>query len=139
VKRFVYTSSSMAAAEWKANVEYTLSSDAYNQWAVKNAREEPFDASNIWTVYAAAKVAAEQAAWKWVEEQKQKGEMSFVFSAALPSANHGPVLDREAQGWPSTGGWPKAFYDGEIDQVKFVPPRELPLSLLSDARHGADV
>jgi hypothetical protein len=124
IKRFVYTSSSMAAAPWKADEEYTLGRNDYNEWAAKNAREPPFDAANIWTNYAASKVAAEKAAWAWVKEAKEKGELNFIFSTVLPSANHGPVLDREAQGWPSTGGWPKAFYDGQIDQVKAVPPRK---------------
>jgi hypothetical protein len=126
IKRFVYTSSSMAAAPWKADEEYTLGRNDYNEWAAKNAREPPFDATKIFTNYAASKVAAEKAAWAWVKEAKDKGELNFVFSTVLPSANHGPVLDREAQGWPSTGGWPKAFYDGQIEQVKAVPPRKCP-------------
>lgn len=120
IKRFVYTSSSLAAVSPTPNVEFDVSPEAYNQESVKLAREPPFDATNIWNVYAASKVLAEQAAWKWVADHKPH----FGFSTTLPNANFGPSLSKEHQGYPSTGGWPKMFFDNDFAAVAFVPPRK---------------
>lgn len=133
IKRFVYTSSSLAAVSPTPNVEFDVSPEAYNQESVKLAREPPFDATNIWNVYAASKVLAEQAAWKWVADHKPH----FGFSTTLPNANFGPSLSKEHQGYPSTGGWPKMFFDNDFAAVAFVPPRKshhlafLPVSIVS--------
>ncbi|CZT05838.1 uncharacterized protein RAG0_11766 [Rhynchosporium agropyri] len=41
----------------------------------------------------------------------------------LPSANFGIVFDPEYQGFPSTTGWLKSLYEGEITFHNFVTPQ----------------
>ncbi|KAL5319509.1 hypothetical protein ACEPPN_012564 [Leptodophora sp. 'Broadleaf-Isolate-01'] len=70
-------------------------------------------------VYAAGKAEAEAASWKFMKETKP----AFVFNAVLPSANFGIVCDPEHQGFPSTTGWLKSLFEGELTLHNFVPPQ----------------
>lgn len=109
VKAVVLTSSSMASAPW--GYSGAIGKDQYNDAFIKLAYEAPSDdPAKIWFVYAAAKAKAEQAAWKYYAENKPKYSLNQV----LPAANFGPSVVYEKQGLPSTGGWPKALFDGDM-------------------------
>lgn len=116
VKRVVFTSSSMAAAQSSPDVEVTIGVDSYNEHAIKAAFEPPFHQGKIPMVYAASKALSEQEAFKWVAEEKPH----FVFNTVLPTANFGASLSGELQ---STGAWVKMVYDGDYSIIQHVPPQ----------------
>jgi len=60
MKRFVLVSSSMATGPWQPNVKYTLKPDSYNDQWREEAWKGPYDAGNMWKVYAASKVSKRQ-------------------------------------------------------------------------------
>jgi uncharacterized protein YbjT (DUF2867 family) len=131
VKSFVLTSSSMAAAGSRPDVEFDIAPDSYNEAAIKLAWDDTFEnPAKPFLVYAAAKVESEKAAWKWVQESKP----GFVFNTVLPAANFGLALSPEHQGQPSTGGWPKMIFDGSFDAISGVPPRTSLWFLIDDSR-----
>ena len=68
VKRFVYTSSSLAATFPKPNVEFSIDTNSYNEVAVEIVNKEPSKKGLF--IYAAMKTQAEKAMWKWMEENK---------------------------------------------------------------------
>jgi nucleoside-diphosphate-sugar epimerase len=120
VKSIVLTSSSMAAAGSNPNVEFDITTDSYNEDAIKLAWNDAFEnEAKAFIVYAAAKAESEKAAWKWIEDNKP----GFLFNTVLPAANFGPALSPKHQGQPSTGGWPKMVFDGSFDAITGVPPR----------------
>lgn len=65
MKRFVYTSSSFAATQPKPDTKFTITAESYNDEAVEQAWKP--NASGE-TIYAAGKVEAERAIFKWVRE-----------------------------------------------------------------------
>ncbi|RDW60547.1 hypothetical protein BP6252_11930 [Coleophoma cylindrospora] len=123
VKRVVLTSSSTAAASPQPNKEFLINSNTWNEMAVEAAWAPPpyeGDQRRL-DVYSASKTQGEQAAWKFVKEQKP----DFVLNAVLPNANMGTILSIEHQGYPSTAGWIKALwneFEGQED-LKFNPPQ----------------
>jgi len=120
VKAVVYTSSSMAAAMAKADVEQHIDSSSYNQEAVDAAwAPPPYEMDRWLNVYAASKVAAEKAAWKFMEEEKP----GFVLNTILPAANFGKVLFPDKQGYPTTSGWLKDLFEGTINIHPAIPPQ----------------
>lgn len=76
-KRFVYTSSSIAATFPHPDVEVSIEENTYNEEALEILKE----GSKIGGlgVYAAMKTASEKAAAKWVQENKP----GFVFNAVV--------------------------------------------------------
>ncbi|KAH7321482.1 hypothetical protein BKA65DRAFT_512273 [Rhexocercosporidium sp. MPI-PUGE-AT-0058] len=120
VKAFVYTSSSWSAVNPQPNVKYTIGPDSWNEHAIKAAwAPPPYSPERTMDVYAAGKAEAEAASWKFVKEI----EPAFVFNAVLPSANFGIVCDPEHQGFPSTIGWLKSLFEGELTLHNCVPPQ----------------
>ena len=118
VKRFVFTSSSTAITVPKPNVEFTISTDDWNDEAVEAAwKPPPYEKERAWPVYSASKTQAEQEMWKFTEENKP----GFVLNTVLPDTNFGEILSDKQPA--STGGWPKKIYNGELDAVKDVPPQ----------------
>jgi nucleoside-diphosphate-sugar epimerase len=118
VKAVVLTSSSLAGVEW--GVTGQISKDAYAENTIKQAWDESYEhPAKPFLIYAAAKAQAEKAAWKYVEEVKPH----FNLNTILPSCNMGPSLVYENQGHPSTGGWPKALYDGDLSFILNIPPQ----------------
>jgi nucleoside-diphosphate-sugar epimerase len=121
VKRFVLTSSTMAAVSWKSDDAYEWGIESWNEEYVKVAYEPPFGPEKGFAYYSATKTRSEQEAWKWVRENKAK----FEFNAMLPAANFGKSVTGD---WQSTGSWPKMVFDGDWSFVQMVPPRKfLPL------------
>jgi nucleoside-diphosphate-sugar epimerase len=122
IKRVVMTSSSTAAADPNPNVEFTIDSDTWNDAILEAAwAPPPYEGvKRKLAVYSASKMQSEQAAWKFIEENKP----DFVFNTVLPNANMGLVLSPENQGAPSTVGWLKALwndFEGQEDLKKNPP------------------
>lgn len=110
VKRVVLTSSSTAASAPKPNLEFVLDENTWNHEDVEAAWQPPpyEGVARKLAVYSASKMQSEQAAWKWMEDNKP----DFILSTVLPNANMGLVLDPAHQGTPSTVGWLKALWNG---------------------------
>jgi hypothetical protein len=124
IKRFVFTSSSLAATFPKPNVEFSINKDSYNDEAMQILNKEP-NKKGLY-IYAAMKTETEKAMWKWMEENKP----GFVFNAVvrslsqnmrrhitdtakLPNVNFGQVLIPKHQGFPSTIDWAHATWADE--------------------------
>lgn len=120
VKRFVYTSSSQAATEPIPNKVFPIDANSWNEACIKEAwAPPPYAPERAWAVYASSKTEAEKALWKFVKDQKP----GFVVNSILPDTNYGTIL---AGGEAVTSAkWVKSLYDGDIDHVKGIPPREL--------------
>jgi nucleoside-diphosphate-sugar epimerase len=118
VKSVVLTSSSLAAIGWGAKGK--IANDSYNEEFVNLAWDPSVEhPAKHFFVYAAAKTQAEQAAWKYVQEDKPH----YAVNTILPNCNFGPSVNYEKQGHASTGGWAKALYDGDLSFISNVPPQ----------------
>lgn len=118
VKRFVYTSSSTAITMPKLNVEFTISTNDWNDEALEAAwKPPPYEKERAWAVYSASKTQAEQEIWKFAKEHKP----GFVLNTVLPDTNFGEILSDKQPA--STGALVKKLYNGELDAVKDVPPQ----------------
>lgn len=113
VRRFVYTSSSVAAVEPVLDKAYHIDSSSWNQVSVPAAYspirpDEPSpNPVRSFDVYKASKILGEQAVWDFVKTNKP----SFVVNCVLPNLTTGPILDENAQ-HGSTAGWIKAMSQG---------------------------
>ncbi|KNG51234.1 aldehyde reductase II [Stemphylium lycopersici] len=117
VRSVVFTSTSLAVAEWGAKGR--LDKKQYNEAFIAAAWDPDFQhPSKTFFVYAAAKAASEKAAWAFMDEAKPP----FAFNVILPNCNFGPSLVFEKQGWPSTAGFPKALFDGDATMIASIPP-----------------
>ncbi|KAG9193974.1 hypothetical protein G6011_04009 [Alternaria panax] len=117
VKSVVFTSTALATSSWgeKGHFEEWK----YNEDFIKYAYDPDFHhPSKGFIVYGAAKALSEKAAWKYIQEEKPQ----FTFNTVLPNANFGPSLVYEKQGHASTGGLPKAVFEGDENIVKGVLP-----------------
>ncbi|KAF5620826.1 NADPH-dependent aldehyde reductase [Fusarium sp. NRRL 52700] len=94
VTRFVFTSSIAAAVLPTADQDGVVDRNSWNDFAVKEAwAPPPYEPSRAMLVYAASKVAAEKALWKYVGENKPR----FVTNAICPSGILGePLHERHA-------------------------------------------
>ncbi|CAN8096001.1 unnamed protein product [Discula destructiva] len=127
VKRFVLTSSSTAAASRgagpdgsRAGQKFDLGVDAYNTDAIDEAwAPPPYDSSRSFAVYRASKTQQEQEAWKFVSERKP----GFVLNSVLPDFVVGKILSPEKQGTPSSIGFLKAAWDGNVALATMLPPQ----------------
>ncbi|TQN68664.1 Aldehyde reductase 2 [Colletotrichum shisoi] len=124
VKRFVFTSSSVAAALPKPNkggIEVT--SDSWNTHSVEIAwREAPYHPQRAWHVYAASKVEAETAVWRFHYENIRR-RYDLVVNTVLPDTNFGKPLDVVNQGHPSTSSFVESLWNGtHFDRLASIPP-----------------
>jgi nucleoside-diphosphate-sugar epimerase len=123
IKRVVLTSSSTAAASPQPNVEFVMDPSTWNETAIKAAwAPPPYEGlQRRLDVYSASKTEAEQAAWKFMKEEKP----AFVLNTILPNANMGNILSVKDQGYPSTAGWVRAAWDGfkGHEDLVFNPPQ----------------
>ncbi|KNG49440.1 aldehyde reductase ii [Stemphylium lycopersici] len=118
-RRFVFTSSSIAATFPHPNVECSVDENTYNDKALEILRKEPGKPGLF--VYAAMKTETEKAMWTWVKENQP----GFVLNTVLPNANFGAVLIPEHQGFPSTIEWAHdAWLGKELEMWKtFAGPQ----------------
>jgi len=120
VKHFVLTSYPWAAVRAKVNVEIQIDQDTWNEDDIKAAWNPELASSPgfNWVVYAASKVEAEKALWKFRDEKKP----SFAINAILPATNFGPVLHPNEV--TSTGSFIKLIWDGKLNYLAEVLPRK---------------
>lgn len=126
IKSFVLTSSYVAATMPQTGKDGNhIGPDSWNNEAEGMARSLPNDHfAKGFATYMAAKVAGEQAAWKYVKEEKP----SYVFNTVLPGFCIGEVLDTEKQ-WGSTGGILRDIFLGKsYELAKGTPIQAMVLS-----------
>ena len=132
VKRFVLTSSSAAALIPKPNTPQDVTTETWNDEAIKFAyREPPYEAERAYPVYAAGKTLSEKEAWKFVRERAP----NFVFNAVLPNINFGASLDIANKGHPSTSGMAAALFNGDSSLLAGLPARRFPRVLIGSRWH----
>jgi nucleoside-diphosphate-sugar epimerase len=120
VKRFVLTSSSVAVYTPENNKPSVVTGDTWNEDSVEAAWAPPPYDGRGYTVYSASKTQAEQEMSKWYRENKT----SLMVNTVLPNANTGFVLDAKNQGFPSTVGFMKMIWDGELESLaRMFPPQ----------------
>lgn len=121
VKRFVYTSSSIAAVHPTPNVKFHVDSKSWNEIDLKDAwAPPPYTPERSFAVYGASKVEAEREGWNFVESEKP----GFVFNTVLPNFAVGPLLNSDQFG--STSGWVRGVYEGDqelTERVRTFPPQ----------------
>ncbi|KAK1972615.1 NAD dependent epimerase/dehydratase [Colletotrichum sublineola] len=125
VKRFVFTSSAVAAALPKPNMRgIVVTADSWNTHSVGIAwREAPCHPQRAWHVYAASKVEAETAVWKFNYENIRR-RYDLVINTVLPGTNFGKTLDTVNQGHPSTSSFIESLWNGtHLDQLSSIPPQ----------------
>ena len=119
IKRFVITSSNIAAFTPQPGKEISIDSSTWNDASIERAwRPPPYEQERMWDVYAASKTQCEREFWRFGREQKP----SFVLNAVLPDFIVGPIFHAKQPG--STGRWVKAFFDdpGHYEPLQnFVP------------------
>jgi nucleoside-diphosphate-sugar epimerase len=103
VKRVCLCSSSAAATVPEHNRVVGVDENSWNEVSVEAAwAPSPHEGSHrTLHVYCTSKVEGEQAAWKFVREQKP----NFAFNTVLPNACIGKILSPKHQGFPSTASW----------------------------------
>lgn len=120
VKRFVLTSSSAAVRSLQAyRGTDTVSADEYDEQTLalsKNIPDTLPPMHKFMIGYFASKVAAEQAFWEWVKNNKPH----FSVNAVLPCTIYGSPLSVTHQGYPSTARIPLQILDGDVDSIKHV-------------------
>ncbi|KAF6819019.1 aldehyde reductase ii [Colletotrichum plurivorum] len=123
VKRFVYTSSSGAAAMPRPGVPYEVTPDTYNEDAIAIAYsgKGPGGMAGGYIAYSAAKTKAEQALWKWYADEQP----AFVLNSIVPNAALGRVLLPQHQGFPTAVGVLKGLWQGHVSPefVAMFPPQ----------------
>ncbi|EMC92261.1 hypothetical protein BAUCODRAFT_27580 [Baudoinia panamericana UAMH 10762] len=121
LSRFVLTSSSIAAAQSRYNEPYDLTPEMWNTKAVEAAwAPPPYEMDRAVAVYGASKTQAEQAMWKFVEEQKPH----FVVNAVLPDFICGLPVKLEKQGYGPSCGMLYALWNHD-DRFKLLYPQFL--------------
>ncbi|KII83962.1 hypothetical protein PLICRDRAFT_433447 [Plicaturopsis crispa FD-325 SS-3] len=115
VKRFVLTSSAVAAGWPSLGVEYTRDENSWNEDSAKVLASTEPDPMRGTHVYAVSKTEGEKAAWKFVQEEKP----GFAFNSVLPDTTLGPFLDPSTP--QSTAAFPLAVLSGQGDRFKGFP------------------
>jgi nucleoside-diphosphate-sugar epimerase len=112
VTRFVFTSSIVAAVFPTADQEGVIDRNSWNEFAVKEAwAPPPYEPSRAMLVYAASKVLAEQALWKYVEEKKPH----FVANVVSPAGILGePLSERHATAY---GNWIYSLFTEKREMI----------------------
>ncbi|KAK3332675.1 hypothetical protein B0T19DRAFT_490649 [Cercophora scortea] len=116
VKRFVYTSSAATVFEHEIGTPIHLTKDSWNNRAVKTAwSPPPYEPIRGAVVYAASKTQAEQAIWKFVDEEKP----SFVVNSVLPYFTLGAALHQNLA--RSTNRMMHGLADGNVGLLGSIP------------------
>lgn len=134
MKRFVYTSSSWAVSLPKPGKKFTVTQETFNEEAVRRIQEPNPDGP---TVYAASKVEAERAIFRWVKENdstlvintrkyplpQNRINSTDEDDSVQPNANIGPMISSVHQGYPTSARWVKALWDLDYDSLESVLPQ----------------
>ncbi|KII83918.1 hypothetical protein PLICRDRAFT_46683 [Plicaturopsis crispa FD-325 SS-3] len=112
VKRFVLTSSTVAAGWPTPGTAYTRDEHSWNDVSAASAESDPHRGYHV---YAVSKTEGEKAAWKFVEEEKP----GFVLNTVLPDTNFGPALGPALL--QSTALFPLTILSGKGDQFAGFP------------------
>jgi len=119
VKRFVFTSSGIAATTFKPNEKFHVNSSSWNTEDVEAAwKPAPYEAARAFPVYGASKTQAEKACYAFVESKQP----SFVLNTVLPWSVFGEVLDAR-QSAMSVAFIPAAWSGQTIELFASMPPR----------------
>lgn len=121
VKRFVLTSSSLAALIPKPNHPVQVTAETWNDEAVELAYRDPppYEPERAFPVYAASKTLAEKAAWRFMDEKKP----AFTLNTVLPNINFGASLDVVNQGHPSTSALVAELFRGNPNYLGGITAR----------------
>ncbi|KAK6087455.1 aldehyde reductase ii [Seiridium cupressi] len=117
VKRFVYTSTIGAVYSPKGGISIKLNKNCWNDAALNLAwAPPPYESQRGVYVYAASKIEAERAMFKFVEDENP----GFAVNAVNPFLVIGPALHkRHLKG---TAGWIRNAYNGEAGLLAVMPP-----------------
>lgn len=108
IKRFVYTSSAIAATYPNSREIVHVDSSSWNHAAVDAAwKPPPYDQDRMWAVYGASKFQSEQACFDFVKEKKP----GFVLNTVVPNYVMGEILDPRQPA--SSGGLIRAAWEGQ--------------------------
>jgi nucleoside-diphosphate-sugar epimerase len=126
--RFVFTSSSSAVAMPKPDTKFRMDKDTWNTETAEKVRamQPPFPPEGFADVYAASKIEAERAVWKFVEDEKP----SFTVNTIIPNTNVGRVLIKPAT---SSARFVLAILNGGIQRIAAIPPQWM-INVDDDAR-----
>ena len=120
VKRFVLTSSSLAAVIPKPDNPVKVTTDTWTDEAVEIAyRDPPYEPERALPVYAASKTLSEREAWKFMNKEKP----AFTLNTVLPNMNFGASLDFATQGHPSTSAILAELFKGDTQYLGGITPR----------------
>jgi nucleoside-diphosphate-sugar epimerase len=109
VEQFVYTSSMAAVRIPVPGVVFHVDENTWNDAALAQAwAPPPYDSSRSIIVYAASKVEAERAVWKFVKEEKP----AFAVNVVLPFTAFGPVLHEKQN--TSTAALLLGLFNGKV-------------------------
>ena len=112
IKSFVMTSSVVAAAMYMPDTPFNVDANSWNDMAVQLAyAPPPYTPERGMLTYMASKVKAEQALWKFVEDEKP----SFTVNTVLPVAVFGDLLHEKQN--PSTNAWVFDLYRGDTSTI----------------------
>lgn len=122
IKVFVYTSSTSAATIFTPDNQIKVDRDTFNEAVVHLAYAPPYTPDRIMVVYAASKVAAEKAVWKFAEEKRP----GFNARVVVPSGIAGePLNDKHVT---SMSNWFAYAYNGNEEILKTIPACKFPPS-----------
>lgn len=126
VKRFVYTSSSVASFMPNPFTDEAsfVGRDSWNDMALAAVQApQPEDPRFGALVYMASKAAAEKAFWKFAEEEKPH----FVVNVVSPYTLIGPILHKSFVD-KNLPGWINMLYHGDVSYIGNIPARKLILN-----------
>ncbi|KAM5347407.1 hypothetical protein ACJ41O_010412 [Fusarium nematophilum] len=113
VKRFVLTSSSAAAVGLLHN-GVTVTEESWNEAAIEKAWSgPPYEPTRPVIVYEASKTQAEQAVWKFHNENRSK-RPDLLVNAVLPNFIFGRSIDPIGQGFRSSSGMAASLWNGQV-------------------------
>ncbi|KAL8763274.1 MAG: hypothetical protein Q9203_007427 [Teloschistes exilis] len=119
IKRFVFTSSSVAIANSQLNdPSFHVTNTGWNDSAIEQAwAPPPYTPDRSFIAYCASKAQAEREMWKFVSEEKP----GWTLNCVLPDLNIGTILHEQQRA--STGECIRSIYrDGDMTMAKMFPP-----------------
>ena len=132
IKRFVYTSSSVASFMPNPFTDEAsfVGRDSWNEFALAAVQAPQLDNPMFGgIVYMASKAAAEKAFWKFAAEEKPH----FVVNAVSPYTLIGPILHKSFVN-KNLPGWVNWLYQGDTSYIGTIPGRKFSANIDTIAR-----